>query len=221
MGILKEERISIKALELIAILSQKGGGGKSTLARTLAVEITKQKHKVLLVDLDIQQRTSWEWSERRKRQNIKPLINCQSYPFFDEKLLKSNYDYLIIDGPARMSKGSLEIAKVANLIIQPVRPSLDDLNPAIREFNGLFKAGILKSKLTFLINAVSSEAEEKATRNYLEKAGYFVFSTSLPEKISYREAQNQGLAISEVKYLRLSKQAKELVKSIIKKIGTI
>ena len=50
---------------------------------------------------------------------------------------------------------------------------------------------------------------------------YFVFSISLPEKISYREAQNQGLSISEVKYLRLSKQAKELVKSIKKKIGTI
>jgi chromosome partitioning protein len=120
-----------------------------------------------------------------------------------------------------MSKGSLEIAKQANLIIQPVRPSLDDLNPAIREFNGLFKAGIPKSKLAFVINAVSSSAEEKATRNYLQKAGYFVFSTSLPEKVSYREVQNQGLSISEVKYLRLSKQAKELVKNIIKKIGTI
>jgi chromosome partitioning protein len=159
--------------------------------------------------------------ERRNKQGIKPLINCQSYPFFDEKLTKTNYDCLIIDGPARMSKGSLEIAHYANLIIQLVRPSLDDLNPAIREFNGLFKAGIPKSKLAFLINAFSSEAEEKATRNYLEKVGYFVFSISLPEKVSYREAQNQGLAISEVKYLRLSKQAKELIKSIIKKIGTI
>jgi chromosome partitioning protein len=120
-----------------------------------------------------------------------------------------------------MSKGSLEIARCADLIIQPVRPSLDDLNPAIREFNGLFKAGIPKSKLAFVINAVSSEAEEKATRNYLQKASYFVFSISLPEKVSYREVQNQGLSISEVKYLRLSKQAQLLIKNIIKKIGTI
>ena len=120
-----------------------------------------------------------------------------------------------------MSKGSLEIARCANLIIQPVRPSLDDLNPAIREFNGLFKAGISKSKLAFLINEVSSEAEEKATRNYLERAGYFVFANSLSEKVSYREVQNQGFSISEVKYLRLRQQAKELVKLIIKKIGTI
>jgi chromosome partitioning protein len=53
--------------------------------------------------------------------------------------LKTNYDYLIIDGPARISEGTLNIAKNANLIIQPVRPSLDDLNPAVREFNGLVK----------------------------------------------------------------------------------
>jgi len=120
-----------------------------------------------------------------------------------------------------MSKGSLEIAQQANLVIQPARPSLDDLNPAVREFHGLVKAGIPKSKLAFVINAVSSEAEEKATRNYLEKAGYFFFPPSLSEKISYREAQNEGKAISEVKYLRLRQQAKELVKSIIKKIGTM
>jgi chromosome partitioning protein len=72
-----------------------------------------------------------------------------------------------------------------------------------------------------VINAVSSTAEEKATRNYLEKAGYYIFSTALPEKISYREAQSQGLAISEVKYPRLAKQVQLLVKSIIKNIEDI
>lgn len=107
---------------------------------------------------------------------------------------------------------------MANLIIQPVGASLDDLNPAIREFNGLVKSKINKNKLIFVINRVSSTAEEKATRNYLEKAGYFVFSISLPEKVSYREAQNQGFSISEVKYLRLSKQVKELVREILKSI---
>jgi cellulose biosynthesis protein BcsQ len=60
MGILKEKRISIKSPKVIACLSQKGGGGKSTLARCLAVELTKHKLKVLLVDLDIQQKTSQE-----------------------------------------------------------------------------------------------------------------------------------------------------------------
>lgn len=212
--------ISSKKPKIIAVLSQKGGGGKSTISRALAVELTKQKLRVLLADLDIQQKTSFEWSERRKRKNIKPVVNCQSFPYFSSELINSNYDYLIIDGPAKISKESLEIAKVANLIIQPVRPSLDDLNPAIREFNGLFKAGITKNKLVFVLNAVSSLAEEKAAYNYLCQAGYEVLTFSLPEKVSYREAQNQGLAVSEVKYSRLSQQVQGLLKLVIKKIGT-
>ena len=134
-------------------------------------------------------------------------------PFFAEKLTKRSYDCLIIDGSARISEGTFNIAKVANLIIQPVEASLDDLNPAIREFNGLVKSRVNKNKLVFVINRISSPVEEKA--------GYYIFPLSLSEKISYREAQNQGLSISEVKYPRLSKQAQELVKSIIKKIGTI
>jgi len=49
-----------KSMKIIAILSQKGGGGKSTLARALSVELTKQKKNVCLIDLDIQQKTSQE-----------------------------------------------------------------------------------------------------------------------------------------------------------------
>jgi chromosome partitioning protein len=104
---------------------------------------------------------------------------------------------------------------VADLVIQPVRPSLDDLNPAIREFNGLFKARIPKSKLTFLINAVGSPAMEKATRKYLSPVGYYTFSTSLEEKVSYQETQNQGLSIGEVKYKRLREKVKKLVKEVL------
>jgi chromosome partitioning protein len=106
------------------------------------------------------------------------------------------------------------------LIIQPVRPSLDDLNPAIREFNGLFKSGIPKNKLNFLINAVGSSAMEKATRDYLSPAGYHIFPVALEEKVSYQEAQNQGLSIGEVKYKRLQEQVKKLVKVILKKVNS-
>jgi len=95
---------------------------------------------------------------------------------------------------------------------------LDDLNPAIREFHALVKAGIPKKKLAFVINCVNSNSEEKNTRDYLTEAGYFVFPISLLDKVSYREAQNQGFSISEVKYLRLSEEVKLLVKAIKNKI---
>jgi chromosome partitioning protein len=47
-------------MTIIAFISQKGGVGKSTLARAVAIETKKQKIKVLLADCDPQQSTSYE-----------------------------------------------------------------------------------------------------------------------------------------------------------------
>ena len=94
---------------------------------------------------------------------------------------------------------------------------MDDLNPAIREFNSFFQAGIPKNKLNFIINAVGSPAMEKNTQEYLAPAGYFIFPIALVEKVSYQESQNQGLSIGEVKYKRLREQVERLIKEILNK----
>jgi chromosome partitioning protein len=81
----------------------------------------------------------------------------------------------------------------------------------------LLKAGISKKKLAFVVNCVNSVAEEETTRDYLTETGYFVFPNYLLDKVSYREAQNQGFSIGEVKYKRLKEKVKELVKAILSK----
>jgi len=83
----------------------------------------------------------------------------------------------------------------------------------------LVKAGVKNDKLVFVLNRVATPAEETAAREYLTKAGYSVLLTPLLEKASYRQAQNQGLAITEVIYLSLKGQAKKLIQEIIKKVN--
>ena len=149
-------------MTIIAFISQKGGVGKSTLSQALAVEAKKQKIKVLLADCDIQQGTSYEWSK------IKGKIPCQVFNSVKEIWpLTKNYQLIIIDGPARTSQATLEIAKKADLIIQPTGASRADLVPAVKEFNALVKAGTPKKKLLFVLNHIGSPAENQIVQEYL------------------------------------------------------
>jgi chromosome partitioning protein len=50
---------------VVAMVSQKGGVGKSTLARLLAREFAAQEWNVKIGDLDISQGASFQWRARR------------------------------------------------------------------------------------------------------------------------------------------------------------
>ena len=75
----------------------------------------------------------------------------------------NKYDLTIIDGPARTSHETLEIAQVADLVIQPAGASRDDLEPAIREFHALVKAGVNKKKLLLVLTRLSTDKEAQTS----------------------------------------------------------
>ena len=200
-------------MSIIAFISQKGGVGKSTLARALATEASKQKINVLLADCDQQQATSYQWLQWRQ----KSRFQVQIFPTAQQALREANkYDLTIIDGPARTSHATLEIAQKADLVIQPTGASKDDLIPAAKEFNALVQAGVSKKKLLFVLNRFGTQAEIKAVKEYLKGGGYSFCETYLLEKPSYRQAQNEGRAITEVFYPKLAQQIEELIKEILK-----
>lgn len=117
------------------------------------------------------------------------------------------YDLLIIDGPARTSKGTLAIAKVAHLVVQPTGASRDDLLLAVREFHALVKEGIAKDKLAFALNRIGTPAEEGEARAYIAEAGYAALNGCLLERPAYRKAQNTGHAVTETSYTGLNAKA--------------
>ena len=63
--------------EVISFVGQKGGTGKSTLARAFAVEAARVQANILIADLDDAQRTSFEWGQRRLANGFKPTVNVE------------------------------------------------------------------------------------------------------------------------------------------------
>ena len=57
---------------VVSFVSNKGGVGKSTLARALAVEAVRDGTRVLLADVDEGQHTSLKWNARRDKSGIEP-----------------------------------------------------------------------------------------------------------------------------------------------------
>jgi chromosome partitioning protein len=205
---------------IIAFVSQKGGVGKSTLARALAREAVAGGLKTKIADLDTQQGTSVDWHRTRLHAGIEPVVSAEAYATAGQALdAAEHFDLLIIDGPARTSKGTLDIARVADLVVQPTGASVDDLRPAVREFHALVKEGISKDKLAFALNRIGTANEEAEARAYVREAGYFALEGCLLERPAYRKAQNTGHAVTETSYAGLNAKADALIQALIDKVG--
>ena len=206
---------------VVAFISQKGGVGKSTLARALAREVAAGGLGVKIADLDTQQGTSVDWHRQRLDGAIEPTIAVEAFKTAAQALAVANaYDLLIVDGPARTSKATLEIAGLADLVVQPTGASSDDLRPAVREFHALVQAGVSAGKLVFVLNRIGTDSEEAETRSYLAEAGYSALPGCLLERPAYRQAQNLGFSVTETPFTKLNERANALIQALIDRIPT-
>jgi chromosome partitioning protein len=201
---------------VIGFISQKGGVGKSTLARALAREAAASGLSVKLADLDIQQATSVNWHRRRLEQGIETRISVEAYKTAAQAIgAGQSFDMLVVDGPGRSSSGSLDIARSADLVVQPTGASLDDLEPAVLVFHELVRHGIAHERLAFALCRTGTAVEEQETRAYLGRAGYTVLNGSIPERPALRQAQNNGFAITETRYHSLVQRADMVLQDIV------
>src|SRR5689334_12995750 len=142
----------------VSFVSQKGGVGKSTLARALAVALQQGGMRVLLADLDIQQGTAVEWGKLRRAHGLMPAIEARLFKTADDALISGDLaEVLIVDGPARASAGTLELARQSDLLVQPSGCGLDDLRPAVLLFHELLAAGMKRDKLVVALTRSAGE----------------------------------------------------------------
>ena len=204
---------------IIALVSQKGGVGKSTLARALAREATVNGLRVKLADLDTQQGTSGNWHRRRLEAGIEPTFSVEAFKTAAQALRSAaDYDLMVIDGPARASAATLEIARQSALVIQPTGASVDDLHPAVLTFRELVREGVSESKLAFALCKIGTDAEDTEARAYVADAGFDALPGSILERPAYRQAQNLGLTITETRFAQLNRRADELLQNVVDRI---
>jgi len=204
---------------IVSFVAQKGGVGKSTLARALAREASKNGWSVKVADLDTQQGTVADWHKIRLHNEYEPVGSVEVIGKVATALKHAdNYDLLILDAAARASTVTADLVRHSDLAVIPTCASRDDLLPAIRLANELRKTGIPISKIALALTRVTTEAEINEAREFIEEAGYTVLEGCLYEKPAYRQAQNEGLAVTETRYKSLNEKAEILLQSLVNQI---
>jgi chromosome partitioning protein len=204
---------------IVGIVSQKGGVGKSTIARLLAREFAAQDWAVKIADLDISQGTTFRWSVRRRANGIKPDIPVEQYGQVQLALGDAHqYALLVLDGAPHGSLATRDIADASDLVVIPTGMAVDDLEPAVILARDLAKH-IDSSRIAFALSHVgNSERETEEVRQYLGQTSYTVLDGALPDMIGYRRAFDEGRVATETRYPGLNKRAFQLAQSIADRI---
>lgn len=208
---------------VVSFVSQKGGVYKSTLARLLAREFAAQDWSVKIADLDISQGTCFQWRARRLENKIEPDIPVEQFGSVDKALkIADQYDILIFDGAPHSSSATRAIAQASGMTVIPTGLAVDDLQPAVTLAHDLAKNGVDRERIIFALCKVGdSAAEIEDARAYLQQAGYDVLSGTLPEKVGYRRASDEGRALTETRFPSLNQRAEEMAQGMVDRISQL
>ena len=199
--------------KIIAVASQKGGGGKTTLTAHLGVHAASLGNKVVLVDLDPQQSLSKWWGDREA--DAPALIEAAPADVADGKLSRLDADLVLIDTPPAHDSEARVIAalKASNLALVPVRPSRLDLE-AVARTAGLARATGIPTRFV-ISQAVARTALAAQAVSVISNLGPIagiihgrtIFAAAMTDGRTATEIEPRGKAAQEI--AALYRQLKE------------
>lgn len=192
---------------IIAVLNQKGGAGKTTLATNLACSATRQGRRVLLADSD-PQGTARNWRDAGPENGPFPAVVGADTEKLGDALseIAPAFDLVVIDGPPGVGQegpGALTVAalKAADLVLLPVRPSAADIwaTSDLAELVVTRRDAVGRPDGAFVVTQADARTNLAAE---IEGAlsGYELptLGARLGDRVAYPEALGAGLSVMDL-----------------------
>ena len=193
-------------MKILALISQKGGAGQTTLALNLAVAAVMDGKQTAVIDLD-PQTSATDWGDSREKETpvvVAAVANRLTKVL--EAAASSGADLAVIDTAPHSESASLAAARAADLVLIPCRPSILDLR-AIGTTVDLIN--LAQAQASIILNAVPprgnlADDAEQAVAQYNIPV--------LPVRIGERAAFYHSLtaSLSAPEYEPKSKASREI-----------
>lgn len=190
------------AMPVIAVLNQKGGSGKTTLATNLAQAAHMSGKRTLLVDTD-RQASARQWAAARidGQGDPVPVVGLDVGPLERSvQQLSRDYQWLLLDGAPNVEALAAAAVKVADVVLIPVQPSPYDIWAA-QEVVEMVK---IRQQLTeapraaFVIaRAIVGTQLAADVQEALGGYGLPIFASRTYQRVLYANAAASGLSVLE------------------------
>jgi chromosome partitioning protein len=144
-------------MKTVAVISQKGGSGKTTLALHLAVASSLAGQNTAVIDLD-PQASAAKWSDRRTEE-LPVVLSAHASRLQHEmkRVEQAGCQLLFLDTAPHSDSTALEAAKASDLVLIPCRPAILDIE-AIANTLSLVKT--TSAPVFVVMNAIASQGHD-------------------------------------------------------------